>query len=962
MSTPIVSILIRSIARKSLEETLNSVGKLTYPNIEILVIAAVPNHPALSVQHDTCHAQLVLTDRPLHRSTAANKALQLAKGEYALLLDDDDWISPDHISNLVDALQNAPSYLVAYSRTQTVNAAGEAKDHPVMGLPYDPLRLLAGNWMPPHSVLFSIRLRELGCRFDEQLDLYEDWDFWLQAAQHSHFLYVPVITAFYRIHDSSGVHKQAPFHGNAAHIIYEKWRSLWSPEQVGLVMERNWQHSDWVVAVENKTAELAHQATVIEQQRDRVYALENHIEQLESQSKQLEDRCTVLEGQQHALQQELTQLLSSTVPKLQHEQELATLYNSRSWRWMSPVRWFFNGVRRWRAQSRSWFRVIKTMAVSLPKLPKLLRKYSIQDLSNKVQAELHLGNDYLDWIKANEPTPDQVARMRGLIPAWSNKPLVSVLMPTYNSPLNYLQEAIESVQAQVYEHWELCIADDASPRPEVRKYLMDAAQKDPRIVLSLREKNGHISESSNTALHSASGEWVALLDHDDRLHPLALFWVVNALQKQPDANIIFSDEDKIDGSGVRFGPYFKGEYNRELMWAQNMISHLGCYRRSELLEIGGFRVGYEGSQDYDLALRVIERSAPHQIVHVPRVLYHWRAIAGSTALAADQKPYAESASRKALEGHLERIGLAATVSPSPEIPSMNRVMPALPTPLPMVSILIPTRDRIELLKTCIESLLKLSTYPHIEILVIDNGSVEPNSLLYFEQLKAQGIGIIRDDGPFNYSALNNRAAKQAKGEFLCLMNNDIEIITPNWLEEMLSFAALPDVGAVGTRLWYPNNQGLQHGGVIIGMGGVAGHAHSKSPKGHAGYFGRIALHHRLLAVTAACLLIRKSHYEKVGGLDEKLAVAFNDVDFCLRLHQAGFACIYTPFAEMVHHESASRGDDLTGERHQRFVSEVHFMMDRWQDRLNDDPFFSPNLSLAHGDFRPAIKSRVASVE
>ena len=235
-------------------------------------------------------------------------------------------------------------------------------------------------------------------------------------------------------------------------------------------------------------------------------------------------------------------------------------------------------------------------------------------------------------------------------------------------------------------------------------------------------------------------------------------------------------------------------------------------------------------------------------------------------------------------------------------------------------------------------------------------------MLYFEQLKAQGIGIIRDDGPFNYSALNNRAAKQAKGEFLCLMNNDIEIITPNWLEEMLSFAALPDVGAVGTRLWYPNDQGLQHGGVIIGMGGVAGHAHSKSPKGHAGYFGRIALHHRLLAVTAACLLIRKSHYEKVGGLDEKLAVAFNDVDFCLRLHQAGFACIYTPFAEMVHHESASRGDDLTGERHQRFVSEVHFMMDRWQDRLNDDPFFSPNLSLAHGDFRPALKSRVASIE
>ena len=944
MPTPLVSVLIRSIARETLQQTLDAIASQDYPAIEVWVVAAVTNHPPVTMASSAVQVHLVQTETPLHRSDAANKALDLAQGQYAMFLDDDDWIAPHHISSLVKALQDAPEYAAAYSQTQTVSASGDATGMPVMGSPYDPQRLLSANLMPLHSVLFSLRLRALGCRFDPQLDLYEDWDFWLQTAQHTPFLHVPVVTAFYRTHESSGVHHHAAFHGDASRIIYDKWRHRWTADQMTQIMARNWQHSD-----------LQADLRTIQLEAEQLHASLNQVTaeraQVAAQRDQLSADC-------QQLQQDLVQLKLSTLPLVEHQHALNQLFSSRSWRITAPMRQAVHTARQVREQARAWLRLLRKAAASSRQLPRLLRQHGWRGLRQRAQNELNQGSTYLDWIRTNEPGPERFPALKAQVATWAHLPLVSVVMPTYNSPLKFLKEAVESVQAQIYPHWQLCIADDASTQAEVVAYLKQLAAQDPRIVLSLREKNGHISESSNTALSTAQGEWVALLDHDDRLHPLALFCVVNALQKHADANVIFSDEDKIDDNGVRFGPYFKGEYNRELMWAHNMICHLGCYKRSELVAIGGFRVGYEGAQDYDLALRVIERSAPHQIVHIPRVLYHWRAIVGSTALAADQKPYAETASRKALEEHLARMGLPATVSASPDVPSMNRVQPALPSPLPLVSILIPTRDRIELLRTCIDSLFGRSTYPHMEVIVIDNGSVEPESLQYFEQLKTQGIRVIRDDGPFNYSALNNRAAALATGSFVCLMNNDIEITTPNWLEEMLSFAALPGVGAVGTRLWYPNDQGLQHGGVVIGIGGVAGHAHPRAPKGDAGYFGRVSLHHRLLAVTAACLLIRKSHFDKVNGLDEKLAVAFNDVDFCLRLHQAGLACIYTPHAEMVHHESASRGDDLTGERLARFMKEVHFMTDRWQDQLKNDPFYSPNLSLEHGDFRPATHSRV----
>jgi GT2 family glycosyltransferase len=556
---------------------------------------------------------------------------------------------------------------------------------------------------------------------------------------------------------------------------------------------------------------------------------------------------------------------------------------------------------------------------------------------------------YSDWIAHFEPRVEEHEALRAEQAAWRNRPLISVVMPVYNTPAALLRAAIESVRVQVYPHWELCIADDASTQSHVRKVLEEVAAGDSRIKIAWRPHNGHISAASNSALDLATGEFVALLDHDDLLHPLALHFMADAIERHPQAGLLYSDEDKIDATGLRFDPYFKCDFNYELLLAQNMISHLGVYRRSLLVELGGFRTGLEGSQDYDLALRVIERLAPRQIVHVPRVLYHWRATAGSTALSGDEKPYAVEAARSAIREHLARSGVHAEVSAAPEAPDHHRVRFRLPSPAPKVSIIIPTRDRADLLGACIDSIAARSTYADYEIIVVDNGSEQEATHSLFERLRAKGVSVLPDASPFNFSRLNNLGVAQAKGSFICLMNNDIEIITPDWLEEMVSFAARDGVGAVGARLWYPDGA-LQHGGVILGADGVARHAHQFLRKGQAGYFGRGVLHQAFSAVTAACLVVRTDAYRAVGGLDEALPVAFNDVDFCLRLQRTGLRNLWTPYAQMIHHESASRGEDLSPSKRARLLEEARLMEDRWKDVIARDPAFNPNLTLVGDSF------------
>ena len=564
---------------------------------------------------------------------------------------------------------------------------------------------------------------------------------------------------------------------------------------------------------------------------------------------------------------------------------------------------------------------------------------------------------YHEWLREFEIGPERHEALARRQREWPEAPLVSIVMPTYNTRKEDLIAAIESVTGQLYPRWELCIADDASTLPHVREVLEDYRARDERIKVAYRARNGHISAASNSALELATGSFVGFLDHDDTLHPLALHFVAEAIVSRPGCQLVYTDEDKIGVGGERQDPYFKCDYNYELLLAQNMVCHFACYRASRLRQLGGLRLGYEGAQDYDLALRFVEGIDRAGVVHVPRVLYHWRAGAGSTALAGDEKPYAQTAARKAITEHLERTGCQGRVSAAPEAPNLNRVRFEVTRPEPHVEIVIPTRDRADLVALCVDSIRSRSSYPSYSITIIDNGSREPETFALFERLRKVGVRVRRDEGEFNFSALNNRAVQASTADFVCLMNNDIEVITPEWLEEMVGMADRPRVGAVGARLWYPD-QRLQHGGVILGIGGVAGHSHKYLPKGEAGYFGRAVLHQELSAVTAACLLVKRHIYLEVGGLDETLRVAFNDIDFCLKVRAAGYRNLWTPYAELVHHESASRGYETTPEKEARFTAEIRRMQSRWGAMLAADPAYSPNLTLEHEDFGIAWPPRV----
>jgi glycosyltransferase involved in cell wall biosynthesis len=557
---------------------------------------------------------------------------------------------------------------------------------------------------------------------------------------------------------------------------------------------------------------------------------------------------------------------------------------------------------------------------------------------------------YQKWIEQFDGLSlDERLGIKGIVENDLSLPTISILMPVYKTDPVLLGQAIKSVVNQLYKNWELIIVDDGSNSPELDSMLINFSHNDLRIKHIKREHNGHISVASNDALNCATGDYIALMDHDDLLHEAALFFVGMRVLEEPNLRLIYTDEDKVDMDGNRYDPYFKCEFNLELFLAQNMISHFAVYHREEVLRLKGFRLGFEGAQDYDLALRMIGVLNQNQIAHIPRVLYHWRASKGSTALNPDGKSYAVKARINAVSDFLKSKGIQARVELSDDITLFNRVRYQLPDKLPLVSIIIPTRDRVDVLKKCVDSVLRKSTYKNIEILIVDNGSIEDETLQYLSALKEWGINVIRDDLEFNFSRLNNIGANSAKGEYLCLMNNDIEIITPDWLEEMMSFACQPNVGCVGARLWYPDGR-LQHGGVILGIGGVAGHSHKYLARDDIGYFGRAVIHQCVSAVTAACLVISKKTYQEVGGLDESLAVAFNDVDFCLKVGKNNYRNIYTPYAEMIHHESISRGAEDSPEKQVRFMQEINLMKDRWANKLQNDFAYSPNLTNEHEDF------------
>ncbi|WP_253868844.1 glycosyltransferase [Microbulbifer sp. THAF38] len=559
--------------------------------------------------------------------------------------------------------------------------------------------------------------------------------------------------------------------------------------------------------------------------------------------------------------------------------------------------------------------------------------------------------DYAEWIEKVEINNLKSRKYYNEEVGRDVQPLISIILPTFNSNIDLLKECIESVINQTYGKWQLCIADDASQSSMVRDCLKKYQELDPRIYVDYRKNNGHISAASNSALSLVKGDYIALLDHDDILAPKALQRVAEEIVQNPQALLLYSDEDKVDKYGERYDPHLKPSWNPDLLLSQNYICHLTIIKTQLVSQVGGYRIGVEGSQDHDLLLRCMPYLESNNVVHIPEVLYHWRAISGSTAQESSAKNYAATAGLKAVSDYLKREDLSATAEPG-TVPNSYRVRWSIPEPAPLVSLLVPTRDGIDILKPCIEAILSKTNYSNFELIILDNQSRCKETLRFLEEVTSSDsrVSVHRWDHPFNYSAINNYGVGIAKGEIIGLINNDIEPINVLWLTEMVSQAMRPEIGCVGAKLYYPNDT-IQHGGVILGIGGVAGHSHKYFCRNDYGYFSRLHLVQNLSAVTAACLLLRKEVFEQVGGLDEKnLAVAFNDVDLCLKVREEGYRNLWTPYAELYHHESVSRGADNTVSKRRRAQREAEYMRSRWGEQLDSDPAYNPNLTLVHEDF------------
>lgn len=626
---------------------------------------------------------------------------------------------------------------------------------------------------------------------------------------------------------------------------------------------------------------------------------------------------------------------------LQHTRdEVVAMKTSKFWKLRSA--WFkTKGIFGLREQP---FPELPTMPLE-PITPEIVDQPPKTELTTVFSYNEHLA--YELWMKRHMPTEQDLRDFAVMVRVFACKPLISIIMPVYNPPIEFLREAIASVIAQVYPYWELCIADDASPNPQIREVLEEYAQADERIKVVFRSENGHISRSSNSALELATGEFIALLDHDDVLAPEALYEMVLMLNKHPEADMIYSDEDKIDEENRRKYPFFKPDWCPDSFLSRMYTCHLGFYRRSLITEIGGFRVGFEGSQDYDLVLRFTEKT--NQIFHIPKILYHWRIHEQSASSGAAAKPYAYEAGQRAIAEAIERRGEPGRVFGVPKVPGHYTVRYDIKIH-DLVSIIIPTRDLGRLLNQCLESIFEKSTYPNYEVILIDNGSTEPYAdkvITDWLNKEPQRLQCYTYGVPFNYSKLNNFGVSKANGNYLLFLNNDTEVITPDWIEAMVEQAQRPIVGAVGALLLYPDDT-IQHAGVILGLGGVAGHEHSLLPATASGYFNRVISINNHSALTGACLMCRRDVFEAVGGFNEEdLAVAFNDVDLCLKIVTAGFRNVYLPHTVLYHYESKSRGKDNTPEKQARFQREIDYMHKRWATFIENDPCYNPHFSLQY---------------
>ena len=587
----------------------------------------------------------------------------------------------------------------------------------------------------------------------------------------------------------------------------------------------------------------------------------------------------------------------------------------------------------------------------LTKLKRLLNILKTEGFFSVVQQiRIKAGSPrYHQWLKQIEQQTAEA--VIGSAPMKSPGPLISILLPVYNVETIWLTKAIESVLAQQYPHWQLCIADDASTAPGIRPVLEHYSQLDARIEVIFCQKNRGISAATNAALNIANGEFIALLDHDDELASNALYEVARHLQSYPETDFIYTDEDQITQKGTRKNPFFKPDWSLDYLHACMYTCHLGVYRTSLVREIGGFRSQYDGAQDWDLVLRLSEKT--HRIHHIPKVLYHWRTLPTSAASGAQAKPWAYKAAQNALQDAIDRSPYPGTVEPLSNKPGFFRVRRHIQNG-PLVSIIIPSagtcmtlkNKQVCLLEQCLKSIRKLSTYQNLEIILVDGYDI-PNQ--YLQAVQGPDLKLIRCDQPFNFAQRMNLGAEAASGEVLLMLNDDTEVMTPGWIEAMLELAQQKEIATVGAKLFYPNGR-LQHAGVVI-LAGNPSHAFHNTPGTYDGYYCSNIVNRNYLGVTGACMMIRRSVFDELQGFDESFPINYNDVDLCLRAHQAGYRNVFTPYAELIHYESISRGGGLK-------PGELERLHAKFTDKgyMVDDPYYNPNLSVRKPFFQLAWPS------
>ncbi len=656
--------------------------------------------------------------------------------------------------------------------------------------------------------------------------------------------------------------------------------------------------------------------------------------QLRAENKKLLSEKTSAEKNKRELEHRISEL-SAALNDIQHSYN--AVINSHCWKMTYPLRATLNAVKNF-----VLIRYFRKFCISL-------KRNGLKQTMHKVKKTLFPKSVYQDVIAAAVLSESDTQKQKNTV--FDKNIKFSIIVPLYNTPVKFLNEMISSVIAQTYSNWELCLADGSSAdHPEVEKAVNKFAQKDSRILYKKLPKNLGISGNTNACLDMASGDYIGLFDHDDLLHPAALYEAMKAICEKK-ADFIYTDELVFRSPDINsvVAIHFKPDYGPDFIRGINFICHFSVFSKELLDKAGRFRSEFDGSQDHDMILRLTSKA--ENIVHIPKILYYWRSHPNSVAGSIEAKTYAIDAGIRAVQTNLDEQGIKAKVSRCETFPTAYRIKYDILS-YDKVSIIIPNKNHLDDLALCINSILTKSTYPNFEIVIVDNGSDDPELFEYYDELKKDSRFVICSlDIPFNYSKLNNFAAKKASGKYFILLNNDIEIITPEWIEEMLMYVQRDDVGICGAKLYYPDNT-IQHAGVIVGLGGVAGHCFGGFNRNDNGYLCHLVCAQELSAVTAACLMIKASVFEEVNGLDEdNFKVAYNDVDLCLKVREKGLLVVWTPYAEAYHYESKSRGYEDTPEKQKRFIAEQNYFKTKWADFLKKgDPYYNPNLTVDRGDY------------